>query len=32
MANTILTPTIITREAARLFYNNLGYVKGINRA
>src|SRR5262245_19377740 len=27
----ILTPTVVTREAARLFYNNLVLTKGVNR-
>jgi P22 coat protein - gene protein 5 len=27
----ILTPTQVTREAARLFYNNLAFTKGVNR-
>ena len=31
MPNTILTPTQITREAARILYNNLAFTKGINR-
>jgi P22 coat protein - gene protein 5 len=31
MANTILTPTMVTREAARLFYNNLHAAKSVNR-
>lgn len=31
MANTILTPTQVTREAARILYNNLAFSKGCNR-
>ena len=31
MANQILTPTQITREAARILYNNLAFTKGVNR-
>lgn len=31
MANTILTPTQVTREAARILYNNLAFSKGVNR-
>lgn len=27
----ILTPTIVTREAARLLYNNLKLIQGVNR-
>ena len=32
MANTILTPTAVTRRALKILHNNLGFVKGINRA
>ncbi len=31
MANTILTPTAVTREALRILHNNLVFVKTINR-
>ncbi len=31
MANTILTPAMITREALRVLHNNLVFVKGVNR-
>ena len=31
VANTLLTPTVITREALRVLKNNLGFAKGINR-
>ena len=31
MANTLLTPTQITREALRVLHNNLVFVKGLNR-
>lgn len=31
MPNNILTPTIITREAARILYNNLKLIQGVNR-
>lgn len=27
----ILTPTQVTREAARIFYNNLFFSRGVNR-
>jgi hypothetical protein len=31
MPNTLLTPTMITREALRILHNNLVFVKGVNR-
>ena len=31
MPNTLLTPTMITREALRVLHNNLVFVKGVNR-
>tara|TARA_Y100000310_G_scaffold345755_1_gene469319 strand:- start:7134 stop:8339 length:1206 start_codon:yes stop_codon:yes gene_type:complete len=31
VANTILTPTAVTREALRILHNNLVFVKTINR-
>lgn len=31
MSNTLLTPTMITREALRVLHNNLVFVKGVNR-
>lgn len=31
MANTLLTPAMITREALRVLHNNLVFVKGVNR-
>ena len=31
MANTLLTPSMITREALRVLHNNLVFVKGVNR-
>src|ERR1035437_787054 len=31
MANTLLTPSMITREALRVLHNNLVFVKGTNR-
>lgn len=31
MANTLLTPVQITREALRVLHNNLAFIKGINR-
>lgn len=31
MANTLLTPVQITREALRVLHNNLVFLKGINR-
>ena len=31
MANTLLTPVQITREALRVLHNNLVFVKGVNR-
>jgi len=31
MANSILTPTMITREALTILHNNLGFVGSINR-
>ena len=31
MANTLLTPVQITREALRVLHNNLVFVKGLNR-
>ncbi len=31
MANTILTPTAVVREALRLLHNNLAFAKGVNR-
>ena len=32
MANTILTPTMIVREAARILHENLGFVGSVNRS
>jgi hypothetical protein len=31
MANTILSPTIITREALRILHANLNFIGSINR-
>lgn len=31
MANTLLTIDMITREALRIFHNNLGFVRSINK-
>jgi len=31
MPNTLLTPTMITREGLRVLHNNLVFVKGVNR-
>lgn len=31
MANSLLTPTQITREALRVLHNNLAFIKGVNR-
>jgi hypothetical protein len=31
MANSLLTPTVITREALRVLKNHLGFAKGVNR-
>ena len=31
MANALLTPTQITREALRVLHNNLVFIKGVNR-
>jgi P22 coat protein - gene protein 5 len=31
MPNTLLTPTMITREGLRILHNNLVFVKGVNR-
>ena len=31
MPNSLLTPTMITREALRILHNNLVFVKGVNR-
>jgi hypothetical protein len=31
MANTLLTPVQITREALRVLHNNLAFIKGVNR-
>jgi hypothetical protein len=31
MANSLLTPTQITREALRVLHNNLAFLKGVNR-
>jgi hypothetical protein len=31
MANTLLTPSMITKEALRVLHNNLVFVKGVNR-
>ena len=31
MANSLLTPSMITREALRVLHNNLVFVKGVNR-
>jgi hypothetical protein len=32
MANSILTPTMIVREAARILHENLGFVGSVNKA
>ena len=31
MANTLLTPTALLREALRVLHNNLAFAKGVNR-
>ena len=31
MANTLITPTALTREALRVLHNNLAFAKGVNR-
>ena len=31
MANTLLSPTIITREALRYLHNNLNFISNINK-
>lgn len=31
MANTLLTPSIVTRESLRILENNLTFAKGVNR-
>jgi hypothetical protein len=31
MANTILTPTAVTREALRILHNNLAFTRGVDR-
>jgi hypothetical protein len=31
LANTLLTPTALTREALRVLHNNLAFARGVNR-
>ena len=31
MANTILTPTVVTREVARILHNNVTFIRNIDR-
>ena len=31
MAQTILTPTMVTREALRILHNNLTFTRHVNR-
>ena len=31
MSNSLLTPTIITREALRVLHGNLAFLKNVNK-